>query len=85
MSGHEEVEVGMNQDLPPAIVATATYIQSCLLMSAPRQSDSADPHWVELAKKAPDVFWRTHERLLADLAKVAIKREGARREKTTVR
>jgi uncharacterized protein YndB with AHSA1/START domain len=43
------------------------------------------PHWIELAKKAPDAFWHTHERLLADLAKVAIKREGSRSEKTAVR
>jgi hypothetical protein len=25
-------------------------------------------HWIELAKKAPDGFWRTHEKLLAALA-----------------
>jgi uncharacterized protein YndB with AHSA1/START domain len=43
------------------------------------------PHWIDLAKKAPDVFWRTHERLLADLAKVAIKREGARSGKSAAR
>jgi hypothetical protein len=42
-------------------------------------------HWIELAKKAPDIFWRTHERLPADLAKVAIKREGSRREKPAIR
>jgi uncharacterized protein YndB with AHSA1/START domain len=29
------------------------------------------PLWIELAKKAPDIFWRTHETLLKDLAKVA--------------
>jgi uncharacterized protein YndB with AHSA1/START domain len=29
------------------------------------------PLWIELAKKAPDAFWRTHEKLLANLAKVA--------------
>ncbi|GAA3543433.1 SRPBCC domain-containing protein [Amycolatopsis ultiminotia] len=29
------------------------------------------PLWLELAKPAPDVFWRTHEKLLADLAEVA--------------
>ena len=33
------------------------------------------PLWLELAKPAPDVFWRTHETLLRDLAAVAI---GAR-------
>jgi uncharacterized protein YndB with AHSA1/START domain len=43
------------------------------------------PHWIELAKKAPDVFWRTHEKLLADLAKVAVNPEGARSEETAVR
>jgi uncharacterized protein YndB with AHSA1/START domain len=29
------------------------------------------PFWIELAKAAPDIFWRTHEQLLAALAKVA--------------
>lgn len=33
------------------------------------------PHWIELAKQAPDVFWLTHEKLLKDLAKVAVARE----------
>jgi hypothetical protein len=28
------------------------------------------PLWIELAKKAPDAFWLTHEKLLATLAKV---------------
>ena len=32
------------------------------------------PLWIELAKKAPDAFWLTHEKLLADLAKVAVQR-----------
>lgn len=36
------------------------------------------PHWIELAKKAPDAFWRTHEKLLHDLAKVATERGGSR-------
>lgn len=36
------------------------------------------PLWIELAKQAPDIFWRTHETLLADLAKVAAAREGSR-------
>ncbi|HUA22803.1 MAG TPA: SRPBCC domain-containing protein [Steroidobacteraceae bacterium] len=31
------------------------------------------PLWIELAKKAPDIFWRTHQRLLEDLANVAMK------------
>ena len=35
------------------------------------------PLWIELAKKKPEGFWRTHEKLLADLAKVATKREGS--------
>jgi uncharacterized protein YndB with AHSA1/START domain len=34
------------------------------------------PLWLDLAKPAPDVFWRTHEQLLADLARVAIAREA---------
>ena len=29
------------------------------------------PLWIELAKQAPDTFWRTHQKLLEDLAKVA--------------
>jgi uncharacterized protein YndB with AHSA1/START domain len=36
------------------------------------------PHWIELAKQAPDALWRTHQRLLVNLAKVAIEREGSR-------
>jgi uncharacterized protein YndB with AHSA1/START domain len=36
------------------------------------------PHWIELAKKAPDAFWRTHEKLLAALAKVATERGTSR-------
>ena len=36
------------------------------------------PLWIELAKKAPDAFWLTHEKLLADLAKVALERENFR-------
>ncbi len=36
------------------------------------------PLWIELAKPAPDAFWRAHERLLEDLGKVAIAREGSR-------
>jgi uncharacterized protein YndB with AHSA1/START domain len=35
------------------------------------------PHWIELAKKAPDAFWLTHEKLLASLGKVAIQRGGS--------
>ncbi|APO66750.1 polyketide cyclase/dehydrase START-like domain-containing protein [Rhizobium gallicum] len=34
------------------------------------------PLWLELAKEAPDIFWRTHEKLLQDLAKVAVEREA---------
>ena len=36
------------------------------------------PLWIELAKKESDIFWRTHETLLVDLAKAAIDREGSR-------
>jgi uncharacterized protein YndB with AHSA1/START domain len=32
------------------------------------------PLWIGLAKKAPDAFWYTHEKLLADLAVVAADR-----------
>lgn len=39
------------------------------------------PLWLELAKEAPDIFWRTHEKLLQDLAKVAIEREAQGRFK----
>jgi uncharacterized protein YndB with AHSA1/START domain len=39
------------------------------------------PLWLEMAKAAPDVFWRTHEKLLAALAEVAT---GPRGEKTHV-
>jgi uncharacterized protein YndB with AHSA1/START domain len=34
------------------------------------------PLWLELTKNAPDIFWRTHETLLEDLAKVALKRQS---------
>ena len=40
------------------------------------------PHWVELAKKAPDAFWLAHEKLLADLAKVATEHEASPSELT---
>lgn len=33
------------------------------------------PLWIELAKRDPEVFWRTHENLLAALAKVAVERD----------
>ncbi|WP_246792124.1 SRPBCC domain-containing protein [Burkholderia perseverans] len=36
------------------------------------------PHWIELAKQAPDIFWLTHEKLLKDLAAVAVAREASR-------
>jgi uncharacterized protein YndB with AHSA1/START domain len=32
------------------------------------------PRWLDLARPAPDIFWRTHEKLLADLAAVATER-----------
>jgi uncharacterized protein YndB with AHSA1/START domain len=34
------------------------------------------PLWIEIAKKDPAIFWRTHEKLLHDLAKVALERQG---------
>ena len=34
------------------------------------------PLWIELAREAPDIFWRTHEKLLRDLARVALEREA---------
>ena len=40
------------------------------------------PLWIEMAKKAPDIFWRTHEKLLQDLAEVAVKRETLPNTKT---
>jgi len=43
------------------------------------------PFWIELAKKAPDAFWLTHEKLLATLAKVATERESSRTKATAVR
>ena len=43
------------------------------------------PHWIELAKKAPDSFWLTHEKLLAALAKVATKRGVSRTKETALR
>jgi uncharacterized protein YndB with AHSA1/START domain len=36
------------------------------------------PLWIKLAKKAPDVFWLTHEKLLANLAKLATERGSSR-------
>jgi len=36
------------------------------------------PYCIELAKKAPDAVWRTHQMLLEALAKVATEREGSR-------
>jgi uncharacterized protein YndB with AHSA1/START domain len=36
------------------------------------------PHWIELAKQAPDIFWLTHEKLLEDLAQLAVAREKSR-------
>jgi hypothetical protein len=35
--------------------------------------------WIELVKEAPDAFWLTHEKLLADLAKVATERRDEAR------
>lgn len=36
------------------------------------------PHWIRLAKKAPDALWLAHEKLLRDLAKLAGEREAGR-------
>ena len=36
------------------------------------------PHWIELAKKAPDAFWLTHEKLLKNLSDLAQEREAGR-------
>lgn len=33
------------------------------------------PVWIELAKKAPDAYWKTHEELLANLDRVGAERE----------
>ncbi|TDV23325.1 polyketide cyclase/dehydrase/lipid transport protein [Paraburkholderia caballeronis] len=41
------------------------------------------PHWIDLEKKAPDVFWLTHEKLLGDLTKVAVARERVRSRSVT--
>jgi hypothetical protein len=38
------------------------------------------PTWIELAKKKPDGFWKTHEKLLANLAKIAPKRGKVQNE-----
>lgn len=35
------------------------------------------PLWIELAKQAPDVFWRTHQKLLEDFAKLATRQNGS--------
>ncbi|ADW68501.1 SRPBCC domain-containing protein [Granulicella tundricola] len=41
------------------------------------------PLWIELAKKAPDAFWLTHEKLLASLANIAEERTNHRNEEET--
>ena len=43
------------------------------------------PLWIELAKKSPDAFWLTHEKLLANLANVAGEREVSRSKEAAVR
>jgi hypothetical protein len=35
------------------------------------------PLWIELAKQAPDIFWRTRQKLLQNLAKTATRRGGS--------
>ena len=34
------------------------------------------PLWLELAKPAPDIYWRTHEKLLKDLARLALEQDA---------
>ena len=34
------------------------------------------PLWIQLAKQAPDGFWRTHQKLLENLAKAVMQRNG---------
>jgi hypothetical protein len=43
------------------------------------------PFWIDLAEKAPDAFWCANEKLLVDLAKVAIERKGSRTKETAAR
>ena len=43
------------------------------------------PLWIELAKKAPDGVWRTHQKLLEALAEVATGRAGSRSKEIAVR
>lgn len=40
-------------------------------------STSGPRLWIELAKQAPDVFWRMHQKLLEDFAKVATRQNGS--------
>lgn len=35
------------------------------------------PLWVRLVRHAPDAFWSIHQKLLEDLAKVAVQRDGS--------
>jgi uncharacterized protein YndB with AHSA1/START domain len=41
------------------------------------------PLWIELAKPAPDIFWRTHQKLLEYLAKVATQGGGSPKKSPT--
>ena len=50
--------------------------KGCLLWT---EETMRGPLWIDLAKKAPDAFWLTHEKLLRDLARVAAEREGIER------
>lgn len=47
--------------------------------------DTMQGHWVELAKKAPDAFWRPHEKLPEALEEVATERGCSRSRETVVR
>ena len=40
------------------------------------QKTMQGPLWIQQAKQAPDGFWRTHQKLLENLAKVATQRNG---------
>jgi hypothetical protein len=44
------------------------------LIADDARAKSKWPLWIELAKQAPDIFWRTRQKLLENLAKVATQR-----------
>jgi uncharacterized protein YndB with AHSA1/START domain len=67
---------------PKASTESRAY-HACIITPTPNgthlwtEETMQGPRWIELARKAPDIFWRTHQRLLEDLAKVATKRGGS--------